>query len=108
MTENTQKKPGVRSKALKLFGMILLVLLVPLTMDQLDVDREQLKVVGRIAAGVAGLMFVDGLVAKLMKVVGFLVMLLLIGTVVMVSERQIEMPRLKALFDKRADAREAK
>jgi hypothetical protein len=50
-------------------------------------------------------MFVYGIFAKLMKIVGFIVMLLLIGTVVMVSERQIEMPRLKALFEKRAETR---
>jgi hypothetical protein len=104
MTEAAPKKtPGVRGRALKLFGLMLLVLLVPLAMDQLDVDREQLKVVGRVAAGLAALMFVYGLFAKLMKLLGFVVMLLLIGVVVLVSEQQIEMPRVKALFDARAE-----
>jgi hypothetical protein len=97
MADNAQKGKGLGKKALKLFGMILLVLLVPIAMDQLDVDREQVRLVGRIAAGIAGLLFLYGVFSKLLKVMAFVV-LLLIGGVVLVCEQQLEMPRVKELF----------
>jgi hypothetical protein len=104
MSDKPQKgKSG--GKTLKLFGLIVLILLVPLTMDQFDVDREQVRLAGRIAAGGAGLLFLYGLFAKLMKVLGFVVMLL-IGGVVLVCEQQIEMPRLKKLFENRGETRQ--
>jgi hypothetical protein len=102
MAENTQKKKGLGSRALKLLGIIVVVLLIPLTMDQFDVDRDQVKIVGRVAAGGSGLLFLYGVFTKLLKVMAFVV-LLLIGGVVLVCERQIEMPRLKALFAERAE-----
>ena len=101
MSDKPQKGKG-SGKTLKLFGLIVLVLLVPIVMDQCDVDRDQLKVAGRIAAGVAGLLFVYGLFAKLMKVLGFVVMLL-IGGVLLVCEQQVEMPRLKNLLESRSN-----
>ena len=97
-----QPKKGGAGKVFKLFALIVLVLLIPLALDQADFDREQVKLVGRIAAGAAGLMFLYGLFTKMLKVLAFVV-LLLIGGVLLVSERQIEMPRLKELMNQRAE-----
>jgi hypothetical protein len=101
MTDKPQKK-GLVGRTLKLVGMIVLVLLVPLAMDQFDVDRDQLKITGRVCAGFAGLLFLYGIFTKLLKVMAFVV-LLLIGGVVLVSEQQLEMPRVKELFAERTD-----
>jgi predicted branched-subunit amino acid permease len=103
MADNPQPKGGLSSKALKLLGIILLLLLVPITMDQFEVDRENLRLAGRIAGGAAGVLFLYGLFSKMLKIVGFVVVLLLIGGVVLVSEQQLKMPRLKQLFAERAE-----
>jgi hypothetical protein len=102
MSDNQPKK-GRTGKVFKLFLLIVVVLLIPLALDQADVDREQVRLIGRIAAGVAGLMFLYGLFAKLMKAFAFVVVLLLIAGMLLVSERQVEMPRLKELLNQRAE-----
>lgn len=108
MADNTQKpKKGLGRRALRLLVIILLVLLVPMVMDQCEVDRENLKVAGRVAAGGAGLLFLYGVFTKLLKIMAFVV-LLLIGGVVLVCERQIEMPRLKALWAERTENKPGK
>lgn len=106
MADNPQPKSGLSSKALKLFALIVIVLLVPIVMDQCEVDEEKLRLAGRIAAGAAGVFFLYGLFSKLLKIVGFVVVLVLIGGVVLVSERQVEMPRVKKLFSERAEKSE--
>ena len=97
MSEKPQQGKRRVGKALKLFAIILVILLVPMAMDQFDVDRENVRWAGRIAAGVAGLLFLYGIFSKVMKSLAFVV-LLLIGGVVLVSEGKIEAPRLKALL----------
>ena len=99
MAENQQGKPSGSGKSFKLFAIIVAVLLVPMVMDQVEVDRENVKLVGRIAAGIAVLVFAYGIFSKVMKVLAFAAFLLIGGTV-LVSEGQIEAPRLKALLSK--------
>jgi len=91
------KSKGRIGKALKLFAIIFVILLVPMAMDQLDVDKESVRMAGRIAAGLAGLLFLYGIFSKVMKSLAFVV-LALIAVVVLVSEGKIEAPRLKQLF----------
>jgi uncharacterized membrane protein len=91
MSENQQKKTG--GKTFKLLLVILLVLAVPIVMDQVDVDRENVKLVGRIAVGITGLLFVIGLFKKMLKVMAFVV-LGLIALVFLVAEGHIKAPRL--------------
>jgi hypothetical protein len=96
MSEN-QGKPSGRGKALKLFAFIVLILLVPLVLDQAEVDKEAIKQVGRVAAGIAVLLVGYGIFSKMMKVLGFVVVGL-IAFVVLVSEDKVKAPRLKELF----------
>jgi len=97
-------KSSSLGRALKLFGLIFLVLLVPLVMDQADVDHETVRTVGRVAAGLTGLLFCYGIFTKLLKVLAFVV-LALIASVVMVSEGKVKAPRVREFFAERADAR---
>lgn len=85
--------PGTAKRTFKLFLLIFLVLLVPVVMDQAEVDRETVRTVGRVAAGITGALFCYGIFTKLLKTLAFVV-LALIGTVVMVSEGTIKAPRL--------------
>lgn len=104
MSDEKAKSSSI-GRTLKLFLLIFVVLLVPMAMDQAEVDRETVRTVGRVAAGLTGLLFCYGIFAKLLKVLAFVV-LALIASVVMVSEGKLKAPRVKELFAERAaDAR---
>ena len=102
MSDN-KPKPGTFAKTLKLFLLIFVILLVPIVMDQAEVDRETVRVVGRVAAGITGILFLYGIFTKLMKGLG-VVVLLLIGMVVLVSEGQVDAPRVKDWFGERSSS----
>ena len=72
MTEN-QQKPKTGGKTFKLLLVIAVVLAVPIVMDQVDVDPENVRMVGRIAVAITGLLFVIGLFKKMLKVMAFVV-----------------------------------
>jgi hypothetical protein len=97
-----QHKPSSIGKTFKLFLVILVVLLVPLVMDQAELDRETVRLAGRIASGVSGLLFLYGLFTRLLKVMGFVVVLL-IAFVVLTTEGEIKLPRVQELIEKRAE-----
>ena len=103
MSDKNAKSSSI-GRGLKLFGLIFLVLLVPMVMDQAEVDRETVRTVGRVAAGLTGLLFCYGIFTKALKVLAFVV-LALIASVVMVSEGKVKAPRVREFFAARADAR---
>ena len=95
-----QKKKGPIGKTVRLFFVILVVLLVPLVMDQAEVDRETVRLAGRISAGVTGLLVLYGLFTKVLKVMGFVV-LLMIAFVVLTTEGKVQLPRVADLLEER-------
>ncbi len=98
----TKKKPGLIGKKIRLFLAILAVLLVPMVMDQTEVDREAVRMAGRIAAGIVIALTLYGLFAKVMKTFVF-VILGLVTLVVLVSEGTIKAPRVHEWFATRSD-----
>ncbi len=97
-----KKKSGTIGRKFKLFAGIFLVLLVPMVMDQADVDREAVQWAGRVSSGITVLLTVYGLMAKLFKTFVFVV-IGLIGLVFLVSEGHVKAPRLKDAFAARHD-----
>lgn len=95
-----QKKPGVIGRKIKLFLWILVVLLVPMVMDQAEIDREAVRMAGRISAGIVVALTVYGLFAKVLKTFVF-VILGLVALVVLVSEGTIKAPRVQEWFASR-------
>jgi len=95
-----QGKPSVVGKKFKLFLAIFLMLLVPIVMDQAEVDREAVRMAGRIAGGIVIALTLYGLFAKVLKTV-VLVILALVALVVLVSEGTVEAPRVKNWFASR-------
>jgi len=93
MAEKQKSGKGPIRRTLRLFLIIFLVLLVPMVMDQIEMSPEHVKLAGRIAAGLAIVLFLYGIFSKLFKVLAFVV-LLLIGGVVLVSEGEVKAPRL--------------
>ena len=91
---NEQKTPGRFRRGLKLFLLILLALLVPMVIDQADMDRETLRTAGRVAAGLAVALLLFGIVTKAIKIMGFFV-LILITLVFLVAEGTLKAPRVK-------------
>jgi len=98
MAEN-QPRPKSTGKKFKLFLIIVACLLVPIAMDQVDIDREKVRLAGRIAVGVAVLLFAYGLFTKMLKVMGFVVFLL-IALVFLVAEGHVKAPKVKEWFAK--------
>ena len=94
MSEPTTKPKGALGRAVGHFTMIFVVLLVPVIMDQSDVNPDTVRLVGRIAAGLTLLMLAYSLFSKALKVVGFL-LLILLGLVLAMSEGHLKFPRLK-------------
>lgn len=102
-----QGKPGGIGKTLKLFALIFVVLLVPVVMDQVDADRDTIKLVGRVAAGFTVLLLAYGVFSKLMKVLAFVVVAM-IALVVLMSEEQIKAPRVKDWLASKSDSKSDK
>ena len=96
-----ESKPGAIKKKIKLFLMIFVVLLVPMLMDQAEVDPETVRWAGRIAAGITVLLTVYGLMAKVFRTIVY-VILGLVGLVLLVSEGYIKAPRVTNWFSSRS------
>jgi hypothetical protein len=100
MAEN-QPQPKSTGKTFKLFLIIFICLAVPIAMDQIDIDREKVRLVGRIAVGFTGLLFLYGLFTKMLRVMGFVVALL-ITAVFLVAEGDVKAPHIKDWFAEKA------
>ena len=100
MAEKTGQ-PGPFNRALKLFLLIVAVLLVPIVMDQLDVDRDTVRLVGRVSAGITILLFLWGIFSKVLKVFAFVVLALIV-LVFLVSEGHVKAPRATDWFSARS------
>ena len=95
-----QSKPGVVGRKFRLFLLIFVVLLVPMVMDQAELDRDSVRLAGRIAAGATLALLIWGIFAKLFRVFAF-VLIALIGLVFLISEGHIKAPRLTAWIAER-------
>jgi O-antigen ligase len=98
--DDSQGKGGL--SAFKLFLIVVVLLLIPTTMEQLSVHKETVILVGRICVGLAALFFLYGLIAKAMRFAG-LVLLVLIGARALANEGVVEVPNLKEWFQAQRD-----
>lgn len=79
--------------SVRLLLLIILIGMLPVVMEQLDIQRENLKLVGRCIAGVGVLLIAFALVKEIGKVVAIMAVALL-AFMLLVSEGLIEPPRL--------------
>ena len=96
MSEN-QGKPSRIGKTFKLFLLTFVVLCVPVVMDQAEVNPDTVRLVGRVAAGVTALLVLYGIFTKILKIMGFVIVILL-ALVFLVSEGHVQAPRVKNWF----------
>lgn len=92
-----QKKPSRLGKVFKLFLLAFIALAVPMGMDQAEVNPETVRLAGRIAAGVTVLLVLYGIFTKMLKVMAFVIFVTLV-LVLLVSEGQLQAPRVKNWF----------
>jgi len=100
---NTSDRSGQGGiSTFKLVLIVILLLLVPTTMEQLEAHEDTVRMVGRVCVGLALLAFFYGLIAKAMRF-GGLILLVLIGARALANEGVIEVPKLR---EKLSDLRE--
>lgn len=81
--------------SVRILLLIILIAMITMVSDQLNVDPENLKIVGRITVTVGVLIVLYGLIKHLSKLIAFIAFLLLVG-MVLVSEGVIDVPRIFA------------
>jgi hypothetical protein len=77
----------------RLILIVVILLLVPTTMDQLAMHEEQVRLVGRVCLGIALLFLLYGLLSKALRVTGFVVLALIV-LAGLSSEGIIDLPQL--------------
>jgi len=93
MAKSEDKKSG--TSAFKLCLIVIILLLIPTTMEQLEMHQDTVRLVGRVCVGIAALCFLYGLFTKVLRFAGVL-LLILIGARALANEGVIEVPKLKA------------
>jgi len=79
--------------AFKLFLIVVILLLVPTTMEQLSMHEDTVRQVGRVCVGIGALFFLYGIFSKVMRFSGLLIFLLL-GARALANEGVIKIPKL--------------
>ena len=91
-SDDASRKRG--PSAFKLSLIVIVLLLIPTTMEQLSMHHDTVRLVGRVCVGVAGLFFLYGIVSKVLRFAG-LVLLVLIGARALANEGVVEVPKLR-------------
>ena len=84
--------------AFKLSLIVIILLLIPTTLEQLETHEDTVRDVGRVCVVIAGLFFLYGLFSKAIKFVG-LILLVLIVARVLANEGVVEVPKLREKLD---------
>ena len=91
-SDETPERRGLG--AFKLSLIVIILLLIPTTMEQLSIHQDTVRNIGRVCVGIALLFFVYGLLSKVIRFVG-LVLLVLIVARVLANEGVVEVPKLR-------------
>ena len=73
--------------------VIIPIILVPLVMDQLELSAEDVKIAGRVCAGIAGIFTLYGIFTKMLRLFSFVIFALIV-LAVLVSEGIIQAPHV--------------
>lgn len=101
--DGTSSKRGLG--AVKLSLIVVILLLVPTTMEQLSVHEDTVRLVGRGCVGIALLFFLYGLLSKVLRFAG-LALLILIAARALANEGVIEAPKLLPKLQAAREARQ--
>ena len=105
MTKTGDEKSERRGlSAFKLSLIVIILLLIPTTMEQISIHQDTVRNVGRVCVGIAVLFFLYGLLSKVIRFVG-LILLVLIVARVLANEGVVEVPKLREKLAERAEKR---
>ena len=94
MANNKKKSSLGRVKiALAIFGIVL----IPIIMDQAQVNNEDVKLVGRVCGGIAGIFTIYGIFTKILSFFAIIILAVIV-LAVLVTENIIDAPRLMSYF----------
>jgi predicted ferric reductase len=89
-----KEKPERRSRTtINLFLAIIVLVLIPIVLKQVDFSSENVRIAGRICALAALLLLLFGLVKNMVKIFALLLAALII-VMVLASEGIIDLPKL--------------
>jgi hypothetical protein len=89
----------------KLVLIVLILLLIPTTMEQLSAHPDTVRDVGRVCVGLALLFFIYGLLSKALRFFGLVLLVLIVGRV-LANEGIVEVPMLREKLEaQRAERR---
>lgn len=91
-SDEKQQKRGIGT--FKLVLIVLILLLIPTTMEQLEAHEDTVRAVGRVCVGIALLFFIYGLFSKALRFMGIVLLILIAGRV-LANEGVVEMPKLR-------------
>lgn len=91
--EKAEKSKSRGPGAFKLFLIVVILLLIPTTMEQLSMHEDTVKQVGRVCVGIGALFFLYGIFSKVMRFSGLLI-LILIAARALANEGVIQVPKL--------------
>jgi hypothetical protein len=93
MAKNDASSKSRGPSAFKLFLFVLVLVLVPTTMEQLSMHQDTVRLVGRVCVGIGVLIFAYGLMSKALKFGGLLILILIVARV-LANEGIIQVPKL--------------
>lgn len=103
----SKEKATVVRKGPSTFQFVLFALIIAVVapaMQQFEVDKETVKIVGRACAGFVIALLVWGLFTKMIRLIG-IVLGLIVATSVLVSEGVIKPPKIADKIGQRVDDR---
>ncbi|MBE2213006.1 MAG: hypothetical protein IAE82_03975 [Opitutaceae bacterium] len=101
----SEEKATVVRKGPSTFQFVLFAVVIAIVapaMHQLDVDKETVKIVGRACAAFAAALVLWGMFTKMIKLVG-IILALIVGASVLVSEGVIEPPKIAEMIKDKRD-----
>jgi chromate transport protein ChrA len=98
MAKSSDEKSKRGISTFKLCLIVIILLLIPTTMEQLSMHQDTVKQIGRVCVGIAALFFLYGLFSKALRFVG-VILLVLIGVRALANEGVIEIPKIKGKIE---------
>ena len=93
MSKNDESSKSRGPSAFKLVLVVIILVLVPTTMEQLSMHPDEVKLVGRVCVGIGLLIFAYGLISKALRFGGVLILILIVARL-LANEGVIQVPKL--------------
>src|SRR5262245_65913130 len=94
MATKSEEKPKRGLGTFKLSLIVIILLLIPTTMEQLSTHEDTVRNVGRVCVGIALLFFFYGLLSKVLRFAGVILLSLIVARA-LANEGVVQVPKLR-------------